>query len=157
MKRQITFVTILFFWHFSNSQTIWNDKVNIQTTGTYYVNAVIYTPANYTASKRYPLVIFSHGTGEAGTDINLLYNTGLPRVLKNGYKPYFDFVMIAPQRSSYSVDPSWLPGILKDAISRFSIDTTRIYLTGLSAGRWNCFWTQLNIDNCLAKIGGAVV
>ena len=140
------------------AQTIWNDVVNIQTVGTYNVNAVIYTPQNYSPStKKYPLVIFSHGTGEAGTDINLLYNTGLPYVLKNGYKPFFDFIMIAPQRSSYSFPPDWLPGILKDAQKRFPIDTTRIYLTGLSAGGWDCFGSQLNVDSLLGSRIAAIV
>jgi hypothetical protein len=139
------------------AQTLWNDVVNIQTVGTYNVNAVMYKPANYDPTKKYPLVIFSHGTGEAGTDINLLYNTGLPYVLKNGYKPFFDFIMIAPQRSSYSFPPDWLPGILKDAEKRFPIDTTRIYLTGLSAGGWDCFGSQLNVDSTLGQRIAAIV
>ena len=142
---------------FTFSQTIWNDKVAIYTTGTYTVNAVIYTPANYSAAKKYPLVLFMHGMGEAGTDVNKLYATGLPQLLKGGYKPNFEFVMIAAQRTSYSVDPTWLPGILKDAIKRFSIDTTRLYLTGLSAGGWSCFGSQLNVDTTLAKRFAAIV
>src|SRR6186997_2211280 len=110
MRKLLLTVLVMYTGLFTFSQTIWNDKVAIYTSGTYNVNAVIYTPANYSAAKKYPLVLFMHGMGEAGTNVNLLYNTGLPNVLKGGYKPSFEFVMIAPQRSSYSVDPTWLPG-----------------------------------------------
>src|SRR3954465_7178569 len=102
MKKLTLSLAGLCVYLISISQTIWSDKVNILTSGSYTVNAVIYTPANYDATKKYPLVLFMHGTGEAGTNVNLLYNTGLPKVLKGGYKPSFEFVMIAPQRSSYS-------------------------------------------------------
>jgi predicted peptidase len=157
MKKTSLYAILILLWHSSFSQTLWNDQVNVVTTGTSMANAVMYTPANYTPTKKYPLVIFSHGTGEAGTDINKLYNTGLPYVLKSGYKPAFDFIMIAPQRSSYSFPPDWLPGILKDAIARFPVDTTRIYLTGLSAGGWDCFGSQLNVDSMLGQKVAAIV
>jgi hypothetical protein len=155
---KVLFFIVLSFAGFSCfSQTLTNDKVNILSTGTYNVNAVIYKPANYNPGKAYPLVLFFHGMNEAGTDVNLLYNTGLPQVLKEGYQPPFDFIMIAPQRFSYSVDPAWLPGILKDAESRFLIDTTRIYLTGLSAGGWGIYGSQLNISPEFAKKIAAIV
>jgi predicted esterase len=157
MKKQSLTLSLLFASMCLYAQTLFSDKVNILTSGTYTTNAVFYTPANYNPLKKYPLVLFMHGMGEAGTNVTSLYNTGLPYVLKNGYKPSFEFIMVAPQRSSYSVDPAWLPGIMKDALSRYSIDTTRIYLTGLSAGGWACFGSQLNIDTVLAKRFAAIV
>jgi predicted peptidase len=157
MKKLTLSLAGLCLYLISISQTIWSDKVKIYLTGTYTVNAVIYTPANYSPTKKYPLVLFMHGMGEAGTNVSLMYNTGLPQVLKSGYKPAFDFIMVAPQRSSYSVDPTWLPGIMKDILSRFPIDTTRMYMTGLSAGGWGCYGSQLNVDTTLAKRFAAVV
>ncbi len=157
MKKLLTLTLFLCNTLFCFSQSIFNDKINILTTGTYNVNAIIYTPTNYDPNKLYPLVLFFHGMGEAGTDINLLYNTGLPQVLRSGYKPPFDFIMIAPQRSSYSPDPAWLPGILQDAQRRFPIDTTRMYVTGLSAGGWSSYGSQLNISTTVAKKFAAIV
>ncbi len=141
-----------------NAQTLVNDKVDIIAgSGVYNTGAVIYTPANYDATKTYPLVIFTHGMGEAGSDVNRLYNTGLPKVLRDGYRPSFDFIMIAPQRSSYSVDPAWLVAILEDANKRWKIDNDRVYITGLSAGGWGAYGSQLNVDTVLAKKFAAIV
>ncbi|MBO9684317.1 MAG: T9SS type A sorting domain-containing protein [Flavisolibacter sp.] len=146
-------------FQFVKSQTLINDKVDILPgSSVYYLNEVIYKPANFSTSQKYPLVIFFHGMGEAGTNINALYNTGLPKVLKNGYKPSFDFIMVAPQATSYSLDPKYLQQVLDDAIARFpNIDQSRIYITGLSAGGWAAYGSQLNVDTNLAKKIAAIV
>jgi len=143
----------------TNAQTLLNDKVDILPgSSTYYYNEVIYKPANFSTTQKYPLVIFLHGMGEAGTNVSTMYNTGLPKVLKNGYRPPFDFIMVAPQATSYSLDPKYLQQILDDAMARFpNIDQSRIYITGLSAGGWGNYGSQLNIDTTLAKKFAAIV
>lgn len=134
------------------------DKINISPTATPdQRNAVVYLPAEYSKSKTYPLVIYTHGISQAGTDIKKLYTTGLPKVLKDGYHPSFDFIMIAPQRLSYSVAPGWLEGILAHAQKRWSIDTNRVYLTGVDAGGWAAYGSQLNVTAAFAKKIAAIV
>jgi poly(3-hydroxybutyrate) depolymerase len=147
-----------FFWCLSTSaQQLRTDKITIESgSGKTTTNAVIYLPAHYSTDKQYPLVIYSHGIGEAGTDINKLYTTGLPKVLKEGYKPSFDFIMVAPQSPTYSVSPDWLPGILSDCIKQWNIDTNRVYLTGISAGGWAAYGSQLNINAAFARKVAAV-
>jgi hypothetical protein len=120
------------------------------------VNALIWLPPGYENSKKYPLVIYGHGSGQAGADINKLYDDGLPAVLKEGFRPPFDCIIICPQRDSYGALPSWLPGILEEAGKRFLIDTTRIYLTGNSAGGFLCYGSQLNISQELANKFAAI-
>jgi hypothetical protein len=140
------------------SQTLVNDKVDVQEgPGEAYRNAVLYFPANYSEDKKYPLVIFTHGMGEAGNDVNKLYRTGLPRVLKSGYRPSFDFIMVAPQHGSFSALTNWLPGILEDANKRWNIDENRVYLTGLSAGGRSLYGSQLSISPALASKFAAIV
>ncbi len=135
-----------------------NDKIDVQAgSGVSYQNAVIYYPANYSKAKKYPLVIFTHGIGEAGTNVNELYRTGLPRVLKNGYRPSFDFIMVAPQSRSFSASVNWLPGILEAAQERWNIDENRIYLTGLSAGGKSIYGTQLSLSPEIASKFAAIV
>jgi dienelactone hydrolase len=143
---------------FTKAQQLLNDKIDITPgSATNNVNAVIYLPANYSTTQNYPLVIYNHSISEATKDINDLYSTGLPQVLKGGYKPSFDFIMVAPQRSSYSVDPNWLQGVLEDAQKRWSIDTGRIYLTGQSSGGWPVYGAQLNISPDFARKFAAIV
>lgn len=144
---------------FVQAQTLTNDKIDILPgSSVYYLNEVIYKPANFSTTQKYPLVIFCHGMGEAGTDVNKLYNTGLPKVLQGGYKPSFDFIMVAPQATSYSLDPKYLQQVLDETLIKFpNIDQSRIYITGLSAGGWGVYGSQLNIDTTLAKKFAAIV
>jgi predicted peptidase len=107
---------------------------------------IIYTPDNYDpVNKKYPLVIFGHGTGEAGTDLTAMYRQGLPLVLNSGFMPLFDCVILMPQSPSYGIHPEWLPTMVKSALSRFSIDPSRVYLTGLSAGGFMCYGSVLDV------------
>ena len=45
----------------------------------------IYFPSDYNKSKdEYPLVIFLHGAGERGEDLNKVEIHGIPKLIKNG-------------------------------------------------------------------------
>src|SRR5215218_10420335 len=120
-----------------HAQQLVVDKLTISTSNTPTPrNTLIYLPAGYSKEKAYPLVIYLHGLGQAGTDINKLYTSGLPKVLHDGYKPSLDFIMVAPQNDRYGIPPDWLPEIMNQAQERFTVDTNRIYLTGIDAGGW---------------------
>ena len=142
------------------AQQLINDKIDvIAGSGQFLFNCVIYKPANFSTTKKYPLVLFFHGMGEAGTDVNEMYRAGLPKVLKDGYKPSFEFIMVAPQHNSYSLDPKHLEQVLNESLIKFpNIDQSRIYLTGLSAGGNTIYVSSLNINPDLPKrFAGMVV
>ncbi len=157
--KALSFLSLIFFVSIQvNSQQLLTDKLEITTgNGTETKGAVVYLPANFLASKKYPLLIYSHGLNEAGTDITKLYTTGLPKILKDGYKPAFDFIMVAVQSSSYSVSPNWLPSILEWSQKKWNIDTNRLYLSGISAGGWSAYGSQLNISPQFAGKFAAIV
>jgi predicted esterase len=150
------FLSLLFFS--ADAQKLFEGKIDIQPgRGVDRKDAIIYLPANYSKNKKYPLVIFTHGIGESGNDIKKVYKHGLPKVLKNGYRPPFEFIMVALQGPKFSVSPYWLPGILEDCQKQWSINTNRIYLTGLSAGAWGTYGSQLNISPEFASKFAAIV
>jgi len=158
VKKLYILFALLFSVSFLNAQRLVNDKIDVLPgKGVSNRNAVIYYPPNYSKTKKYPLVIFTHGIGEAGTNVNELYRTGLPRVLKNGYRPSFDFIMVAPQSTSFSANATWLPGILESAIDRWNIDENRVYLTGLSAGGKSIYGSQLSLTSQIASKFAAIV
>lgn len=132
-----------------------NGTVKVLASG-YALNCVYALPKNFDATKSYPLVLFFHGSGEAGTNIATMYNQGLPNVLKSGYQPPFDFIMAAPQATSYGCNPDWIQYILADVKSKYKIDTTRIYATGLSAGGWATFGSQMNEPTSLGSTFAAI-
>lgn len=99
-------------------------------------------PAKYsTTTKKYPLILFIHGIGELGTSLSRMNCCGLPRHLYNKTFPAnfnvnganHSFIVMAPQ---FKVRPSaaQVQSVIDYARSKFRIDDTRIYVTGLSMG-----------------------
>lgn len=106
----------------------------------------IYYPAAYQAqpAEEWPLLLFLHGAGERGDDLEAVKRQGLPKYLQG--KADFPFVVAYPQcpRQSYWQVPllnEWLGEVLQ----KVRADRSRIYLTGISMGgygTWN--WAAAN-------------
>jgi lysophospholipase L1-like esterase len=96
----------------------------------------LYLPDSYYSdqSTKFPIVLFLHGKGEKGKDLNLLKNQGLPKNIQNGTN--YPFALIAPQLSEEETE--WYQDELIELLSKIStqypIDINRIYGTGLSLG-----------------------
>ncbi|MCD9025943.1 fibronectin type III domain-containing protein [Cohnella silvisoli] len=85
---------------------------------------------------KYPLLLFLHGGGEEGTDVNKLTIHGPPQLIKNGQE--MPFIVISPQSKGTPTTRWYSPGYIddfaRDAMNRYPIDPERIYVTGLSIG-----------------------
>ena len=95
---------------------------------------LIYFPKDYnTTDKKWPLILFLHGSGERGTDINLVKRNGPPKLVSEGKE--FPFIILSPQcPKNISWDNTILMALLNDIISKYKVNENRIYLTGLSSG-----------------------
>jgi len=81
-----------------------------------------------------PLLIFCHGNGEIGTDINLVKRNGPPMLIQQGKD--LDFVVASPQiywPITWN-NLAFLDEFLAKVKQEQNIDTNRIYITGLSGG-----------------------
>jgi predicted peptidase len=111
-------------------------RVTVETHG----RLLLYLPAGYDSSgrTRYPLLIFLHGSGESGEDLEKLKAHGPPKIL--AARADFPFIVASPQaRNSFQrFDPVALNAMLDELLERLPIDPDRVYLTGLSMGG---FWT----------------
>jgi predicted peptidase len=84
-------------------------------------------------SRKWPLLLFLHGAGERGSDLELVKIHGPPKLIEAGKK--FPFVVISPQCPQDSRwDPLALEALIDSLQRRYRIDSARIYLTGLSMG-----------------------
>jgi len=98
----------------------------------------LYLPADYEKDQTaWPLILFLHGAGERGDDLAKIKVHGLPKILQE--KKDFPFVVVSPQCPAdnwWSSDMQLLllNELLDEIISKYQIDTNRVYLTGLSMG-----------------------
>jgi lysophospholipase L1-like esterase len=129
-------------------------------------------PQSYAnTTRRYPLIIALHGSGETGTTIASLNNmcTASPRQLPGRIADGWNatainpltgirdsFIVISPQAPTWSYDYSQLLYILPNVVQRYRVDTSRIYLTGLSAGGGGAFTTLGSYDSTFLKKFAAV-
>ena len=99
----------------------------------------LYLPMTYgkDKNKKWPVIVFLHGSGERGTKLSKVANCGLPRMLKKAKN--FPAIVISPQCPANhwwnDIDVSLsVMAILKDVCKKYNVNPDRIYLTGLSMG-----------------------
>ena len=95
---------------------------------------LLYLPPAYDSSEEtWPLLLFLHGAGERGDDLELVKVHGPPKMIAEGRD--FPFVVVSPQCPK---DEWWamdaLHDLLNEIVETYRIDTARIYVTGLSMG-----------------------
>jgi predicted peptidase len=102
------------------------------------INYLLYAPAAYRRSpeRKWPLIVFLHGSGERGNDPRLLTAQPLPRTL--AHTTTFPAIVVSPQLSlrftfwSDLIPP--LDALVRRLQARYAVDQRRLYLTGLSTG-----------------------
>jgi predicted peptidase len=142
----------------------------------------ILTPQDFTAGKKYPLVIFLHGAGERGNDNEAQLTWGADLFLDSANRANFPAIVVFPQCpknqrwSDYTKKindekaelPVWTEGEMTrplQLVSAFidtllnsgSIDKKRVYLGGLSMGGYGSFellWRKPNIFAAAIPICG---
>lgn len=96
---------------------------------------LVYLPKDYDAKrgKRWPLMLFLHGAGERGTNLQDVALHGPLKLAKQGRE--FPFLIVAPQcpnGQDWADEP--LLKLLDHVTKNYAVDTNRVYLTGLSMG-----------------------
>lgn len=122
----------------------------IDTKGGNISNYVLYIPDGYNEKKDYkwPIVIFLHGVGEMGNNIDVIKNVGLVKVAAG--KP---FVIVAPQCLSGWWNTQYLEVLYKEVINKYHVDPKRVYLTGLSMGGFGTWdWSAAHPERFAATV-----
>ncbi|MFO1487383.1 MAG: prolyl oligopeptidase family serine peptidase [Verrucomicrobiota bacterium] len=94
-----------------------------------------YLPKDYAANsgKRWPLMLFLHGSGERGADVQRVAIHGPLSLVKQGTN--FPFIIVAPlcpAKQLWESEP--LLQLLDHLTNTLAVDSRRVYLTGLSMG-----------------------
>lgn len=107
------------------------------------VRYLLYVPEAYgwNRGERWPLILFLHGMGERGSDLEMLKRHPLPQMLET--RRDFPFIVVSPQLSdelfAWDTEIELLDALITEIQAKLSVDPRRIYMTGLSmggAGTW---------------------
>lgn len=103
-------------------------------------------------SQTFPLVLFLHGGGEGGSDIERVKKHGLPKLIAAGED--FPFYVVSPQNPSDKQfwDDQQLIRFLDEVLNAHPIDPTRVYLTGLSRGGYGAWRLAIQNPNRFAAL-----
>ncbi len=94
---------------------------------------LIYLPRDYDQKESSPLMLFLHGVGERGDNLDLVKAHGPPKLIAAG--KHFPFIVVSPQcPNGQWWQPVELATLLDDIVEKYKVDQDRIYVTGLSMG-----------------------
>jgi predicted peptidase len=149
----ILFVSVVSFlvqlipdiWH------IWQEwpRAGRQTPGTFWHRAAkggwietkywVYLPENYSDHSEWPLLLYLHGGGDRGNDLEKSKRRGMANFIDQGKK--FPMIVVSPQcPNDFAWESVPLMELLDDMEKRFSVDRQRFYVMGFSMGghgTWN--------------------
>jgi predicted peptidase len=118
----------------------------------------LFLPRDYNNSGtgRWPLILFLHGGGERGDDIEKVKVHGPLKIAAQ--RPDFPFIVVAPQVATEMIwSTARLDALLQEVQEKYRVDPDRIYLTGLSMGSYGAWHLAMEFPQrfaALAAISG---
>lgn len=142
----------------AHSQTA-GEPYFVKVTDSKGYKTLVLVPSNTseTVNGKYPAILFLHGIGESGNDLDMLKQKGFPRVLEGDQQ--FPFIFIMPQCPSstewYYTNADNITAMnlfLDDILSRFPVDPARLYITGLSMGGIGSWYFAIKMPSRFAAL-----
>lgn len=133
--------------------TLIPERFDWQATQSGELAYLVYRPKNYSATngQRWPLMLFLHGAGERGSDLQRVAKHGPLKRVKEGRE--FPFIIVAPQcpeKQLWQTEP--LVQLLDRVTEKFAVDPKRVYLTGLSMGGYGAWQLGLRYPEKFAAL-----
>jgi predicted peptidase len=145
LTRTLVYIVVvcIFFYGCTNMQ---NPKSTVHQSSqqfqkmvrpvTMELDYLLYLPNGYgRQDKQWPLIVFLHGAGERGEDLNKVKAHGPAKLVEEGRD--FEFIIASPQCPKNQWWPNRVENVMAliDEIAEtYQVDESRIYLTGLSMG-----------------------
>lgn len=148
MQLKVKFIPFLMLAFCSMQAQEIKAEFNKEIRETKKLGYVLDYPQN--AKGKVPLIVFLHGAGERGND--------LEKVKLNGVFKYKNLIkepvaILAPQCPELQWwDTDAIYHLIKDIQARYKIDESRIYLTGLSMGGWGSLTLAMKHPEMFAAV-----
>lgn len=112
---------------------------------------ILSVPDDFSEDGKYPLIVFLHGAGGRGTDINMIYSNPYFEITS---KYEFEAVTFAPQcyANSWFDIFEELQDFIKFAVSHKFIMTEKVYLVGASMGGYAVWQMAMTMPRLFAAI-----
>jgi predicted peptidase len=116
---------------------------------------LLYVPDAYNRTRtKWPLVLFLHGAGERGDDLELVKKHGPPKLIAQGRE--FPAIIASPQCPKETWWPDHvaaLEAFLDELVARYRVDEDRIYVTGISMGGFGTWALAFDQPQRFAALG----
>jgi predicted peptidase len=134
-----------------------------QITQTAQLDYLLYRPPGYgnDPAQHWPLILFLHGAGGRGSDLELVKRDGIPHNLEMGHD--LPFIVVSPQcpaDSHWTLHVEALKALLNDVVTRHAVDEHRLYVTGMSlggAGTWMLAGAYPELFAAIAPLSSRIV
>jgi len=126
-------------------------KSRLETQVPVRMDYLLSLPEKYESKESWPVLLFLHGAGERGDDLELVKKHGPPKLIEAGKK--FPFIVVSPQcPKDRWWEPIELVALLDEIESKYKVDPDRIYVTGLSMGGFGTWRLAFYAPERLAAI-----
>lgn len=163
MKRKKIRISVLSLMLFAFLLISWNgekemkEQTNIQLAKVFVseetndtVHYWFYLPEDYYENEATPLILFLHGAGERGDNLNLVKVHGPPKILENEDMP---FIVVSPQCPKGELwNVELLNALVEKIINGYNVDRQKVYLTGLSMGGYGTWALSIAYPEKFAAI-----
>ena len=113
---------------------------------------LLFLPSTYAVHpQRWPLMLFLHGAGERGDDLQLVKRHGVANMVEE--QPAFPLLVVSPQcppTEAWALEP--LLALLEDIEQHYDVDPERLYVTGLSMGGFGTWAVAIAAPDRFAAI-----
>lgn len=161
MKKILLSLVLLASWNALTSQNVQHSG-NFSGTIIKQVSSdyLLYLPDEYSPESRemWPLLIFLHGSGERGNNLELLKVHGPPKLIQQGQD--FPFIVLTPQcPDKQDFDTETLFSLIEHIVKEYNVDKDRIVVTGISMGggaTWDLAFAHPAYFAAIAPVCGVV-
>jgi polyhydroxybutyrate depolymerase len=119
-------------------------------------------PANYDASRSYPLVLFLHGYGSGGDETVTYLEADLQQaassfiaIVPEGTRDAegrLHWNTVLPQQKGTVDDSAYLQSLISEVKGRWNVDSKRVYIVGISNGGFMAYRLACDTDGVFAGI-----
>ncbi len=115
------------------------------------IDYLLFLPEGYDEKDSWPMMLFLHGAGERGDDLELVRKHGPPKIVET--KKGFPFILVSPQcKENRWWESLELTALVDEIVAKHKVDEDRIYVTGLSMGGFGTWSLAAYTPNRFAAI-----